>query len=80
MKLSILIIAIIFNNGCSQSNIPVELSLPPALTLPAINADRLECLSDDVYVTLVRRDMLQAARIETLTAIIQTTHGTHGDD
>ena len=69
------VLATILINGCA-STIPVvvELPLPPELSLPAIDAQALSCLSDEAYTNLVQRDRLQAERRATLRSIIETTH------
>ena len=42
--------------------------------LPAINAEELQCLTDDVYRRLADRNRLQRQYAETLEIIIQSTH------
>lgn len=76
MKRLMLLSAIIFLSACGTATIPVsaELQLPPALDLPTLSADSLQCLTEETYSTLVTRDKLQSERIKTLGAIIESTH------
>lgn len=71
--------AIILSSGCSWFTprveyIPVELPLPPEITLPTIPAEDLECLPDAAYEALVKRDQLQTERRRMLREIIRSTH------
>ncbi|WP_372743281.1 hypothetical protein [Neptunomonas sp.] len=72
----ILLSGIIFLSACQSATIPVvvKLPLPPEVTYPAIQVDALQCLSDETYSDLVRRDRMKTERIQTLTDIIRTTH------
>jgi hypothetical protein len=74
-SLLILTSAIILISSCAANTIPVpvKLDLPPALVLPKV-AGPLDCLSSDVYETLVIRDRMQTERITTLESIIKSTH------
>lgn len=76
MKRSILLAAIIFLTACSVKTIPVvvRLDLPPPLEVPSVSADDLQCLSNDAYSRLVKRDKLKSERIRTLESIIESTH------
>lgn len=60
--------------SCSTIPVAVPLPVPPPLELPTVPSVELSCLSDKAYTVLVIRDRLQAARIDTLTSIILTTH------
>lgn len=69
--------AVIFISACGTTAVPVvvELQLPPPLIVPKLNEEQsLECLTDDAYNVLERRDKLKSARIETLENIIKSTH------
>lgn len=71
----ILIVAIISNSGCASQKVrAVSLVVPPALDLPRIQPLEFECLSDDAYVRLARRDLLLRERVHTLEQIIKSTH------
>lgn len=48
--------------------------LPTQPELPAIQSEELECLSEDVYQRLVKRELLQRHYIATLENLIKTTH------
>ena len=74
MKLLILLGAITLVSCSTLVPVVVPLELPDPLDLPKISADHMMCLSDDAYVNLVKRDQMQSSRIETLRAIIETTH------
>lgn len=52
------------------------LTLPQKPWLPAIKSEQLECLSDDAYKNLVKRDLLRKQYSEKLEAIIKSTHKT----
>jgi len=67
-------------SGCSTTQ-PVEyvttpLPLPPRPELPAISGEQLQCLSDETYSAIVKRDRGRREYAETLEAIIQSTHPT----
>lgn len=69
--------AIILANGCTVTEtvfLQEPLPIPDRPALPRISATDLECLSDEAYEALVKRDAMQAAHIERLEAIILTTH------
>ena len=70
---SILLIVIIFLSGCASIAETPKLPLPQELNLPTMVATELECLSDDTYEKLVRRDVMLQGRIKTLRNIIKTT-------
>jgi len=73
MKKLTLLSAIILVSACTTVPVKVALKTPPPLILPKMSATELSCMSDDVYTRLVRRDTMQAERIKTLRAIIETT-------
>ena len=60
----------------SCDSIPANptLKLPPELIVPTISAQEVECLSDKAFLKIMKRDKLKSARIETLKAVIRTTH------
>lgn len=69
--------AIILSSGCAKERIVYvqdPLPIPDWPELPRIKADSMQCLSDDAYEALVKRDALQASHIRLLEAIIMTTH------
>ena len=72
-KLSILTLALTLNSCASIGGQP-KLPLPPEVVYPAILGGELQCLSDKTYEKLNARRALCEARIETLKAIIRTTH------
>ena len=74
MKKSILAIGIIFLASCTKTvYVNPQLQIPPEIDLPTVEAGFLECLSDETYETMVRREMLLKARIDTLESIIRST-------
>ena len=74
MKKLIPLIVIILISGCTTIEyITVPLDTPPKLVLPVVPKDSLSCISDSAFSILVKRDKLQAERINTLTGIIETT-------
>ncbi len=73
MKKLILLGVIILSSACVSDPVAVKLPLPPPIELPRIPADELQCLSNDAYAALVRRDKLRAERISTLESIIRST-------
>lgn len=69
--------AIILSSGCAKERIVYAqdpLPIPDRPELPRIKADSIQCLSDDAYESLVKRDALQASHIRLLEVIIMTTH------
>ena len=72
-KILILLIAIILASCSTVIPVPVALTLPPKLLLPHIDSQALQCLSDEAYSNLVKRDKLQTERRATLSAIIRST-------
>lgn len=74
-KLSLILSALILASCCAE---PVylqgKLKLPPKLVYEPISAESLQCLSDEAYTKLNARRAACEARIETLRAIIRSTH------
>jgi len=60
--------------ACSGSPVVVKLPLPVRPDLPVIIGAELQCLSNDAYDRLRKRDILQDGHILKLEAIIRTTH------
>lgn len=48
--------------------------LPPQPELPKIQAEELECIGDEIYRRLVKRELLQRHHITILENLIRTTH------
>ena len=48
--------------------------MPDRPNLPALNADHLQCLSDEAYEALVVRDTMLQEHMKRLEAIIRTTY------
>jgi len=81
MKKWILISAIILlSSNCATTPlvIPVRLECPPPIFLPEMNQRQVQELefniAADTYNILVKREKLLKARINTLCAIIESTH------
>ena len=74
MKRLTLISAIILASGCATNFVTNPLPLPEPLVLPKVEGSELQCLTDEAYESMVKRDKLQGARIETLRRIIEGTH------
>lgn len=71
-----LMTVIILASACSTIiPVPIALQNPPELTLPKLDPDQLQCLTNEAYTTLVKRDKLQTERRMTLRSIINTTKG-----
>jgi len=51
---------------------PVDLPIPPEPTYPKIKSSELQCLSDQAYTNLVKRDRMKSAHIKTLEGIIRS--------
>lgn len=69
--------AITSSSGCTTTEtvfVQEPLPIPDRPALPRIPAAELECLADGAYEALVERDATQAAHIDRLERIIQTTH------
>ena len=73
-KTIILLIASLFLINCSHIPTNAVLPLPPELIVPTISVQEVECLSDKTFLKIMKRDKLKSARIETLKAVIRTTH------
>lgn len=72
----IMIGSALFVSGCAQQPIQYvtnPLTLPVRPVLPALTQDDAQCLSDEAYKKLVRRDMLRRQYAEKLEVIIQST-------
>ena len=74
MKVIVVIIAIILSSCATTIPLVVKMPLPPELILPKINGDLLQCLTDNAYSNIVKRDKLQSQRRATLRQIIMSTH------
>ncbi len=78
MLAAVIISTAIGSVGCARAPeiryLLEPLSLPPRPTLPALSAGELECLSDDAYARLVRRDLQRRHYAEELEVIIRSTH------
>jgi hypothetical protein len=74
LKSLLILAAVIISSSCSTIATVPELPIPPDLVLPKIDSGSLECLSDDAYSNLVRRDRLLQQRIQTLINIIRSTN------
>lgn len=69
--------------GCSTPQVryvTAPLPLPPRPELPTLTGNQLQCLSDEAYKAIVRRDRLRREYAEQLEAVIRSTHaeGTDG--
>jgi hypothetical protein len=53
---------------------PVPLSMPDRPTLPTIQGEALQCLSDAAYTAIVERDRARKLYAEQLEAVIESTH------
>lgn len=73
-----LILAALFATGCAAQPevryISQPIPLPPQPELPAIQSEELECIGDETYRKLVKRELLQRSHINTLENLIKTTH------
>jgi len=72
-----LVAGIIFLAGCATTEpvfVQEPLPVPDRPNLPALNADHLQCLSDEAYEALVVRDTMLQEHVKRLEAIIRTTH------
>lgn len=73
-KMIMLLIAASFLISCESIPTNPTLKLPPELIVPTISAQEVECLSDETFLKIMKRDKLKSARIETLKTVIRTTH------
>lgn len=84
LKRSKLAAAIIFltltSTGCATRTEYqlAPLPMPPRPDLPRLDAADLECLSDDAYDRLVRRDLARRHYSDELEAVIRSTHLEYG--
>ena len=72
-----LVAGIIFLAGCATTEpvfVQEPLPVPDRPNLPALNADHLQCLSDEAYEALVVRDTMLQEHVKRLEAIIRTTY------
>lgn len=70
-------IGIISVAGCATTEpvfVQEPLPVPDRPSLPTINADSLQCLTDEAYEVLVVRDTMLQEHVKRLESIIQTTH------
>ena len=75
MKFAAILSALIWISGCCTGNTRAPLPLPEPLNVPRVTVAEYACLSDDVALKLVERDVLFKERIMTLENIIKTTWG-----
>ena len=75
MKRAVILILIGSLVGCGQKIVykPVPIHRPERPTLPRVTADRLQCLDDETYRTLARRQAILRNYAETLERIIDAT-------
>lgn len=53
------IVAVVLAAGCAQTEYvtrAVDLPIPPRPRLTSLSGDKLQCLDDDTYITLVDRE------------------------
>jgi len=75
LKTILLLIATSFwINACSPIPTQARLKLPPEITYPVITAQEVQCLTDEAFNKIKKRDKLKSARINTLRQIIKSTH------
>ena len=82
MKLKKLNLAIVLGltiifSGCETQPVivqPAPLPIPTRPIFPSITPAQLQCLSDEAYTDLIKRDRMRKAYEETLEAIIKSTH------
>lgn len=74
-KSILLLIAAIISSSCTSTTIyrPDPLPLPAEPELPRIAAEDLQCLSQDAYRRLVKRDRVRRQYAEKLAEIIKST-------
>jgi len=71
--ITLLIVTSFWINACSSIPTQAKLPLPPELVYPVITAQEVQCLTDNAFNKIKKRDKLKSARIHTLTEIINTT-------
>lgn len=73
-----LILSALLATGCAAQPevryVSQPVPLPPQPELPKIQAEEIECLSDETYRKLVKRELLQLYHINALENLIKTTH------
>lgn len=74
LRTIILLTAIIFLISCSHIPTGAILKLPPEISYPVITAQEVQCLTDNAFNKIKKRDKLKTSRIETLREIIKSTH------
>lgn len=57
--------------GCTAPLVKPEVDLPERPALPRVPAAQLQCLSDEAYAELTRRDLLLRQYAEQLEVVIQ---------
>jgi len=72
--ITLLIVTSFWISACSSIPTQARLKLPPDLNYPVITAQEVQCLTDNAFNKIKKRDNLKSARIETLKAIILSTH------
>lgn len=63
--------------ACAETRyiyVPIEIPLSPEPTLPTVQAEELECLSDDVVRRIEERDDIRRKDQRELRAAIKGTH------
>lgn len=63
--------------GCAApptEYVTAPLPMPPRPELPSLSGEQLQCLSDEAYRDLVRRDQMRREYAEQLEAVIRSTH------
>ena len=73
MKKTLIAITLASLIGCSSYQI-VALPLPLMGELPKITPVEVQCLTDETYDKLRRRDILQENHIDKLEGVINSTH------
>jgi hypothetical protein len=73
VKMLIILSVTVLSSCCSIPD-QAKLPLPPDLVYPKIQAEELQCLSDDTYKRLNERRIMCESRIETLKNTIKKTH------
>jgi len=63
---------------CACSTVtPVKLQVPPEPNYPKVSGKDMQCLSDDTYSKIIKRDRMKSAHIKTLEGIIRSTQDAH---
>ena len=76
MKLNLLaiLLSVTILSSCGTVISQAKLPIPPDVVYPSISGGELQCLTDSTYEKLNARRALCEARVETLKAIIKSTH------